>query len=55
MMEQTINLYQPVQFKRNSKSRWEKGIKEISKNGVLIYDSDKNIVEKTYKIEVCWF
>lgn len=54
-MQQITSLFQPIRFKRSSKSKWEKGLKEVSENGTMIFDSNKNIVKNTYKIEICWF
>lgn len=47
-------LYQSVKFKRDRRSAWEKGLKQVNQEGIIILDSNKNIVEKIYKIEVCW-
>lgn len=49
------NLYQPIRFKRDRKANWEKGLKQVNQDGILIFDSNKNVVDKIYKIETCWF
>lgn len=54
-MEKITTLFQPIRFKRDSKSKWEKGLKQVNQNGVLIFDSNKNVVNKIYKMETCWF
>lgn len=54
-MEQITTLFQPVRFKRDKKSKWERGIKQISKSGIVIIDYKEEIVEHVYKFEVDWF
>lgn len=54
-MEQIKVLFQPVRFKRDKKSQWERGVKQIDSTGTKIIDYKENIVDNVYKFEVCWF
>lgn len=54
-MKQITKLFQPVKFKRNEKSEWERGIKQIDNTGIKIIDYKENVIEDVYKYEVDWF
>lgn len=54
-MEKITVLFQPIRFKRNKESKWERGIKRIDSLGITLIDYNQNIICDPYVFEVDWF
>lgn len=53
-MENKPTLYQPIKFKRNRKSSWEKGVRILDQSGEKFLDYDMKEIINFYKFEVDW-